>query len=140
MHSEYLLKTTIVSVQIPRKEIPQYTTAVVKELFAPLEASYMGVVGSEGLPTLLLCESLLSLLPTMSLRDMPYKLLREYEITPFTSGSIAREGRILLAQFATVTAGLLCCLSPDPTFNEFFSRCEAFQQWEGGKLCRCYNF
>ena len=54
----------------------------------------------------------------MSVRDMPYKLLREYEITPFNSGAICREKRILLSRFATVRNGILYV--PQPLVHRVF--------------------
>lgn len=90
-----------------------------KELYAPLEASYRGALEGQGaVATLLLCESLLSLLPSMSVRDMPYTLLRKYEITPFTSGSIGRENRILLSKFARIHGGIL--FVPRPLVHRVF--------------------
>ena len=74
--------------------------------------------GKGAIATMLLCESLLSLLPTMSLRDMPYKLLREYEITPFTSGCIANEKRLLLCKFATIHGDVL--FVPHPLVHRVF--------------------
>ena len=91
--------------------------AVVKELFEPCEASYRNALeGSGAVATLLLCESLLSLLPSMSVRDMPYKLLREYKIAPFNT--IFRERRIVLSRLATVRNGML--LVPQPVVHRVF--------------------
>lgn len=52
----------------------QFALGLVQELHDPLVAALVtGGVGMMG--TVLLCETLLSLLPTMSTKDMPYHLL-----------------------------------------------------------------
>ena len=96
-----------------------YSMAVVRELFAPLHASITDAfLGTESLATILLCETLLSILPSMSVRDMPYKLLKEYGIAPLGQGVIAQEKRILLTQCATLHRGLLHV--PRPLFHRVF--------------------
>ena len=103
----------LICTQIPRDDVLRYSLAVVKELFDPLEACYRGLLeGSGALATLLLCETLLSLLPSMSLHNMPYQLLRHYEIAPFTSGVISRERRLVLFKFATIHCGVLFLRQP----------------------------
>ena len=62
--------------------------------------------------TVLLCETLLSLLPSMSTKDMPYHLLREYNITPIDSGVMAGERHLSLSRFAHVVGGVLHVVSP----------------------------
>ena len=93
---------------------------MVKELFDPLEDSVTGAFcGRESVATILLCETVLSLLPSMSVRDMPYRLLRDYEIAPISSGIIGRKKRILLVQCAAVdSSGLLTV--PIPLVDRIF--------------------
>ena len=94
----------------------RYCLAVIKELFDPLESSFNGVfLGRESLATVLLCETILSLLPSMSTRDMPYSLLKEYGIAPLSQGVIAQNNRIVLSQCAVVLGGLLHV--PRPLFH-----------------------
>lgn len=93
--------------------------AVIDELFAPLYYSYnYAFQGRESLATILLCETLLSLLPSMSPRDMPYSLLKEYEIAPLGQGVIARHNRIVLNQCAVVVDDRLHV--PRPLFHRVF--------------------
>jgi hypothetical protein len=60
---------------------------LVNELYAPLFTA-MATDGTGMMGTIVLCKTLLLLLPTMSTKDMPYRLLREYNITPIGSGVI----------------------------------------------------
>ena len=89
----------------------QYALRLVDELHAPLTAALStndgGMMG-----TVLLCETLLSLLPSMSTKDMPYHLLREYNITPIDSGVMAGERHLSLSRFAHVVGGVLHVVSP----------------------------
>ena len=79
-----------------------------EELHAPLLAAHSGVIDGQGaVATTLLCETLLSMLPTMSLKDRPYRLLKDYHITPIESGVIGRLNRICLLNLAVVTSGVL---------------------------------
>ena len=97
--------------KVPRLNLLQYALRVVDELHDPLvfafNAEETGMMG-----TVLLCETLLSLLPTMSTKDMPYHLLREYNITPVDSGVMARERRLILYRFARVAGGILTIPRP----------------------------
>ena len=78
-----------------------YTKAMVEELYAPLVAIHSGLMGSkEAISTALLCETLLSMLPNMSLKDKPYQLLKHYHVTPIESGVIGRTNRICLKDLA----------------------------------------
>ena len=96
-----------------------YSLAVVYELFDPLEFTYNTLRGTEALATILLCETLLSLLPSMSVRDMPYRLLKEYQIAPLGQGVIAEHKRIFLSSCAVVDEhGLLRV--PRPMFHRVF--------------------
>ena len=106
--------------QVPCTDILHYAQAVVQELFDPLEASFTGVfLSRESMATILLCETLLGLLPSMSVRDMPYELLKQYQIAPLGSGVIQRENRILLSNCATVDRrGLLTV--PVPLIQKVF--------------------
>lgn len=89
----------------------EFSLALVKQLHDPLVmALETGDVGMMG--TVLLCETLLSLLPTMSTKDMPYHLLKAYDVTPINSGVMARERRLTLHRFASVVGGVLYIATP----------------------------
>ena len=86
---------------------------MIQELFDPLQASYTGQLEGKGaLSTVLLCESILSFLPSMSTKDAPYHLFKEYDITPITSGVIATKRRINLEGHAELRGGLLFVSGP----------------------------
>ena len=54
----------------------EYARNIIEELHAPLFAIHSGVMDGRGaVATALLCETLLSMLPTMSLKDQPYQLV-----------------------------------------------------------------
>lgn len=97
--------------QVPKNDLLNFTLALVQELHDPLvKALTMDGEGMMG--TVLLCESLLSLLPTMSTKDMPYHLLRAYNITPIGSGVIAKERHLSLVGFASVFGDILHLSNP----------------------------
>lgn len=89
--------------QIPSADMVAYCSSIIDELYAPLEASIVGA-GSDraSLPTVLMCETILSLLPSMSTKDAPYDLLKDYLIAPMESGVISTERRLLLSGCAVV--------------------------------------
>lgn len=89
----------------------RYAQSLVQELHDPLVTALM-TDGTGMMGTVLLCETLLSLIPTMSTKDMPYHLLREYDITPIGSGVMARERRLSLLRFADVVGGVLHLTRP----------------------------
>ena len=94
--------------QVPAGDLRDYSLAVVEELFDPLLVSLEDAfLGAESLATVLLCETVLSILPSMSVRDMPYALLREYNIAPLGQGVIARKRRLVLSQCCKVHRGVL---------------------------------
>jgi hypothetical protein len=67
----------IVFVQVPVDQFPGYVTKLVIELYDSVEAVVRGRLGGPGaLSTLVLCESLLSFLPSGSTLDQPRKLLK----------------------------------------------------------------
>jgi len=74
--------------------------------------------GAGMMGTVLLCETLLSILPTMSTKDAPYGLLRAYDVTPIGSGVMARERRLCLLRFANVVGGILQI--PRPVVHRVF--------------------
>lgn len=90
---------------------------MVKELYAPLVTSLL-TEGTGMMGTVLLCETLLSLLPSMSTKDMPYHLLREYNITPIDSGVIAKERHLSLSRFASIVGDVLHI--PRPKIHRVF--------------------
>lgn len=96
-------------VRVPTADMVGYCNSLVEELYAPLKAAYRGdLEGKRGeLSTVLLCESLLAMLPSMSTKDMPYGLLKQYDIVPMTSGSMARNRHISLRGRVRLEGGVL---------------------------------
>ena len=85
----------------------QYAKGLVAELIQPLHASINGRNGPEVAATIILCETLLSLLPSMTVKDLPYKLLKGYEIMPMHSATMALRNRLTLFRFAAIRGGCL---------------------------------
>lgn len=96
-------------VQIPTAHMVGYCNSLMDELYAPLMAAHRGdLEGKRGeLSTVLLCESLLAMLPSGSLKDMPYSLFKEYGIVPMTSGSMGRAKHLSLRGCVRLEGGLL---------------------------------
>lgn len=81
------------------------------ELYASIEAALNGSLQGKGtLGTLLLCESLLSFLPSGSNQDQPTKLLKAYEIVPLNRLHMTR--RIDLREHACLKNGVLYIKRP----------------------------
>lgn len=97
--------------QVPSDDMYRAVHGLVVELYRPLLTA-LETGGSGMMGTVLLCETLLSLLPIMSTKDMPYHLLREYDITPIGSGVMWRERRLSLERFARVVGGILHLSNP----------------------------
>ena len=75
------IKANNLTVQVPNNNLSNYATNLVKELMRPLRISVQHHShGPRDLATIILSETILSLLPTMSVKDMPYWLLRSYQI------------------------------------------------------------
>ena len=85
----------------------QYAKGLVAELIQPLHASINGRNGPEVAATIILCETLLSLLPSMTVKDLPYNLLKGYEIMPMHSATMALRNRLTLFRFAAIRGGML---------------------------------
>ena len=93
-------------VQVPVQQFPGYVSSLVGELYDAVEAVVKGRLGGRGaLSTLLLCESLLSFVPTGTPKHQPYRLLREYEVVPMSSLDVTR--RIDLRPYASTRSGYL---------------------------------
>ena len=104
----FTVNIPIFVVQVPRDDVPRYALALLKELIQPLQAALNGSLEGPGqLSTVLLCETILSLLPKMSLKDMPYKVLRDYNITPIEGGVIGSLRHITLSGSATLLGDIL---------------------------------
>ena len=81
------------------------------ELYDSVEAVVKGRLQGQGaLATLVLCESLLSFLPTDSSRENNYRLLKEYEVMPL--GTLEQNRRIDLRPCASVRHGVLYVSHP----------------------------
>lgn len=85
-----------------------YCLSLLNELIQPLKAAITGSLSGSGqLSTVLLCETLLALLPRMSVKDMPYDLLRAFNITPIEGGVMAAKRHLSLCGHATLVGNLL---------------------------------
>ena len=81
------------------------------ELYDSVEAVVKGRLQGQGaLPTLVLCESLLSFLPTGSSKENNYRLLKEYEVMPL--GTLEQNRRINLRPYASLQYGVLYVSRP----------------------------
>ena len=79
---------------------------VVGELYDAVEAMVKGrLTGSGVLGTLVLCESLLSFLPTRNSTNQPSRLLKEYNVVPL--GTLRTRRRIDLSAYTLVRNGYL---------------------------------
>lgn len=101
--------------QVPRGHFAGYVHKVVAELYAPLLAAINGTLSGPGaLGTVLLCETLLSYLPTCMSKDQPHQLLRAYELVPLSVLQCTK--RLDLRKFAETREGLLYL--PRPKFQK----------------------
>lgn len=98
-------------IQVPLHQFPGYVTRMVGELYDSVEAVVKGRVQGQGaLATIVLCESLLSFLPSGSSKEQNYRLLKEYEIMPW--GTLEQNRRIDLRPYASVRNGVLYVSRP----------------------------
>ena len=98
-----------------RGQFGSYVNKMVAELYAPLLAAINGTLSGPGtLATLLLCETLLSFLPTCHSKSQPYRLLRAYELVPMSV--LGSTKRLDLRKFAELRDGLLYV--PTPKFEK----------------------
>lgn len=102
---------SFIFIQVPLDQFPGYITRLVGELYDSVEAVVKGRLQGQGaLATLVLCESLLSFLPTGSSKDQPHRLLKEYDIIPL--GTLKQNRRIDLRLYASVRNGVLYVSRP----------------------------
>ena len=96
--------------QVPVHHFAGYVRNV-KELYHPMQAAIDGdLTGPGTLGTVLLCESLLSFLCTGSYKDQPYRVLKAYDIVPFSA--LAQTRKVNLCPFATLKDGVLYVQRP----------------------------
>lgn len=77
-----------------------------KELYQPLRAAIRGTLQGPGtLGTVLLCETLLSYLPTGSTKEQPNRLLKAYDLVPMST--LRSTKRVDLRRFAELRAGVI---------------------------------
>ncbi len=94
--------------QVPRQHMVDYSLHLLYELFQPLHAIHTGAIEGRGaICTTLLCETLLSFLPSMTFKDQPYEMLRDYKIALMVSGVIGRERHLNLNGIAQLRSGVL---------------------------------
>ena len=80
-------------------------------MYAPIEAAIDGRLDSLGtLRTVLLCEGLISYLPSGSTKDHPHSLLKSYDLLP--TAVLARQKKIDLRRYATMVNGVLYVSRP----------------------------
>ena len=92
--------------QVPAGDFSGYVRSLVKELYGPIHGAIRGdLTGPGTVGTVLLCESLLSYLPSGSRINQPTDVFRAYEILPFTR--LQHTGKIDLSTVATTQNGLL---------------------------------
>lgn len=103
--------TVLLYVQVPACDFAGYVGAMVKELYGPLEAAVQGTLTGPGtLGTVLLCESLLSFLPSGCVLEQPIRLFQAYDILPLSK--LKRTHKVDLRQFATIRNGVLYIRRP----------------------------
>ena len=84
--------------QVSRGDMKTYTKKVFNDLIQPLKAAISDTFrGPTTIATVLLAETLLALLPTMSTQNITYDVLKEYQLVPLQSGSMQHNRRICLA-------------------------------------------
>ena len=88
--------------QIPIPQFSGYVQSLVNELYEPLQAAIDGnLTGTAGtLGTVLLCETLLSYLPTCNPMNQPYRILSAYDVEP--RSALKRTNRIDLSHYMLV--------------------------------------
>lgn len=97
--------------QVPTRHISGYVQNLVKELYEPMMAAIHGTLTGPGtLGTVLLCESLLSFFSSGCYNHQPYKLLKAYDVAPFSALACTR--KIDLRRFATLNNGVLYVSRP----------------------------
>ena len=107
----FLLRGYVVVLQVPAGDLGGYVSAVVKEFYGPLEAAVKGTLTGPGtLGTVVLCESLLSFLPSGSPLDQPTYVFRAYDILPL--GKLQMSRRVDLGRFGTIKSGVLYIRRP----------------------------
>ena len=86
-------------------------SVVIKELYGPLEEAVKGTLTGPGtLGTVVLCESLLSFLPSGSPLDQPTYVFRANDILPL--GKLQMSRRVDLGRFGTINSGVLYIRRP----------------------------
>ena len=92
------VKFIFFSPQVPTVQFAGYVTSMVEDLYKTLEAAIQGTITGGGtLGTVLLCETLLSHLPTSCTWNQPYSVLNAYGVTP--RGVLALNRRIDLRAY-----------------------------------------
>ena len=78
------------------------------ELITPLRAALdRSLSGPFTILTVLLCEMLLSFIPSMSTRNQDYQILKEYKIAPMQSAMTVQKQALNLTEFASPLYGML---------------------------------
>ena len=97
--------------QGPTRDYSGYVRNLVKELYGPLRAALKGdLTGPGTLGTVMLCETVLSFLPTGSFFNQPYQILKVYDIAPISALHLTK--KIDLRRFATTRNGILYIRKP----------------------------
>ena len=91
------IKLNHLLIKIPNDHVGNYATHLVQEFMQPLRSTIQHATHSHRIiVTLIICETILSLLPIMSIKDMLYKLLKGYNIMPPHSGMMAIHKHLMI--------------------------------------------
>ena len=97
----YNICMALYPMQIPIPQFSGYVRSLVNELYEPLQAAIDGnLTGTAGtLGTVLLCETLLSYLPTCNPMNQPYRILSAYDVEP--RSALKRTNQIDLSRYTS---------------------------------------
>ena len=97
----YTIHHSLLYLQVPCADMRDYAKNLFWELITPLRAALEGTLsGPFMIPTVLLCETLLAFLPSMSTRGQSYEILKDYKIA---------RGSKWLAYPLSWKEGRICC-------------------------------
>lgn len=72
---------------MPAKDLKKYILSIIEDLMDPMVRVIYGTI--EGEQTIILCESILALLPTFVAKDTSYRTLKAYDIMPISTGVLS---------------------------------------------------
>ena len=123
---------------VPCDDMKSYSQKIFNDLIQPLKAAINGTfTGPNTIATVLLAETLIAFLPSMS-TYVTYNVLKEYQIVALQSGAMQRNRRISLAQFADARAGFLEVNRP--RIQRIFIPLETFPTPRRGRIIELIKF